>query len=347
MVFGKLNNQRGMALVFVAIALVVLLGIAALVIDLGRLYVAKQRAQNVADAAAIAAAWKLDGTPDSLADAETEAGVIVAANNDANSSWTVTGHAVTTPTGYTPGIAVQVTCQVPVVYGFAGVLGLPGKTVSATGVAERMGVQSIVSLDLVPAAVSSTRFLNPDNPVAVGQYETIRFSHQLDNDWHTGGNWAHVAFNDDSSPHTLTARWAGTAEPVQVDLGSEIPLDTDTRQGSTPQFIKDGIDQRLEGEGDMTFAAWDAAGRPDSKRLVILPIVEPADKPGQTALTVVGFAAFFLEGSPPYVMGNGDKLEAVSGRLVSLTKIEDLLTWDLLSIPNVGPTLATTVRLIQ
>jgi len=58
---GKLNN-KGAALVFIAVGLVVLLALAGLAIDLGYMYVAKGQLQSAADAAALAGAGRLDGT---------------------------------------------------------------------------------------------------------------------------------------------------------------------------------------------------------------------------------------------------------------------------------------------
>ena len=50
------SNERGATLVFVALALITLLGVMALAIDLGILYVARNQAQRAADAAALAGA---------------------------------------------------------------------------------------------------------------------------------------------------------------------------------------------------------------------------------------------------------------------------------------------------
>jgi Flp pilus assembly protein TadG len=61
------NNQRGGVVIFVAVAMVVLIGCAALAIDLAHLYVARNELQNAADAGALAGARFLfvnDGTYD-------------------------------------------------------------------------------------------------------------------------------------------------------------------------------------------------------------------------------------------------------------------------------------------
>lgn len=55
------NNQRGIALVYLVILLVALIGIATLVIDLGFRYVTKAQMQTAADAGALAGAGRLNG----------------------------------------------------------------------------------------------------------------------------------------------------------------------------------------------------------------------------------------------------------------------------------------------
>ena len=63
---NKLKENKGIAIVYVALMLVVLLGFVGLAIDLGYMYVAKGQLQNAADAAALAGASKLDGSADTM-----------------------------------------------------------------------------------------------------------------------------------------------------------------------------------------------------------------------------------------------------------------------------------------
>ena len=56
---ARLHSDSGQALIWFALSLVVLLGIAALAIDVGRLYGERRRMQNAADAAALAGAHEL------------------------------------------------------------------------------------------------------------------------------------------------------------------------------------------------------------------------------------------------------------------------------------------------
>ena len=53
------SDQRGVSAILIAIMLVMLIGFAALAVDLGYLYATRSELQNVADAAALAATRKL------------------------------------------------------------------------------------------------------------------------------------------------------------------------------------------------------------------------------------------------------------------------------------------------
>ena len=65
--YGKSHRkQRGIVLITMAVWAVILLGVAALAIDLGRVFINKSESQGFADAAALAAVQRLDGTSDGL-----------------------------------------------------------------------------------------------------------------------------------------------------------------------------------------------------------------------------------------------------------------------------------------
>ena len=65
------NWQKGAVAIIVALSLPVLIGMAGLALDLGKLYVTKTELQNAADACALAAAVELDGTDSQFAKAES------------------------------------------------------------------------------------------------------------------------------------------------------------------------------------------------------------------------------------------------------------------------------------
>lgn len=74
------RQRNGNVAVQIALGMVVLLGVAAIVIDLGRGRVMKHQARNAAEAAAHAGAAKLDGTVEGIAAARTAAASFAALN---------------------------------------------------------------------------------------------------------------------------------------------------------------------------------------------------------------------------------------------------------------------------
>ena len=68
------QSQKGFVLIATSIAMTLLLGVAGLAIDIGRLYVIRAELQSFTDAAALSAAMELNGTDSGVALARTGAG---------------------------------------------------------------------------------------------------------------------------------------------------------------------------------------------------------------------------------------------------------------------------------
>ncbi len=137
------DNRKGVVIVWVAIALVALLGMAALTIDVGRLCIAAQTAQDAVDAAALAGASQLPG----FTAAWDEAELYVAANNEGR-GFQVQIKPEDGVVHYGPGTtvpdygelgskahALEVTGQVEVVYAFAKVFGVETTVVTRSATA--------------------------------------------------------------------------------------------------------------------------------------------------------------------------------------------------------------------
>jgi Flp pilus assembly protein TadG len=133
----RLNDERGQVFVFLAVMLVVLLGCAALVVDVGRAYLAKRHLQASADAAATAGALEL---PDPIA-AETYAlnySGLDGAKNDNNKLPQVSTTVATKCLSFAPcspvnTVVVTQTTVVPTI--FAKVLGIDQFTIKAKATA--------------------------------------------------------------------------------------------------------------------------------------------------------------------------------------------------------------------
>ncbi|CAG1012851.1 hypothetical protein ANAEL_04525 [Anaerolineales bacterium] len=82
-----LRNNRGVAIVYIALMLGVLMAFAGLAVDVGYMYVAKGQLQNAADSAALAGASKLDGSVSTMqTNARSEAVDFAKANVAATAS---------------------------------------------------------------------------------------------------------------------------------------------------------------------------------------------------------------------------------------------------------------------
>lgn len=113
------SERKGSVLIIVAVALVALLGIAALVVDAGLLYYTKVFLSNAADAAALAGVQRLPKYPDE-AESTAEAYAI---NNGVDEG------CVTTEI---EGSTIKVTTSKTVSLGFARVLGFSSTNVTAS-----------------------------------------------------------------------------------------------------------------------------------------------------------------------------------------------------------------------
>jgi hypothetical protein len=68
---ARKNPQRGFVLIFLTLSLGLLLGVAGLAVDIGRMYIGKSEAQSFCDAAALSASVNLDGTTTGITAAKT------------------------------------------------------------------------------------------------------------------------------------------------------------------------------------------------------------------------------------------------------------------------------------
>jgi Flp pilus assembly protein TadG len=132
----KLRDERGQSLVIVVLFLIVMLGFAALVLDVGHAYLAQRRLQASVDAAALAGA---DGLP-TVAAATALADTYGAGGNNSplkvdNVQMTVSTKCLATAPGCAPANAVVVSESAKVPTVFAKVLGIDSFTVHATATA--------------------------------------------------------------------------------------------------------------------------------------------------------------------------------------------------------------------
>jgi Flp pilus assembly protein TadG len=128
------RNERGQAMVLTVVFLVVLLGMAAMVLDVGSWYRADRDTQSTADAAALAGAQAL---PEDPAQAKTLAQQYAAKNGGLGSgAITISSKVVTNDT-------IRVTVKRSAPGFFSKVVGVNSVSVGSTGVARSEGVTSV------------------------------------------------------------------------------------------------------------------------------------------------------------------------------------------------------------
>ncbi len=311
------SERKGSILIIVAVALVALLGIAALVVDAGLLYYTKVFLSNAADAAALAG---VQGLPKHPTDAQNTA-ITYATDNGVDEGGVI---AEILPDGRT----IKVTTSRTVSLGFARVLGFTSADVIATAKA-KVGIVKTAS-GVVPFGVVWRDW-------AFGEQQILKYSPNLKNDDETevgAGNFAALALPDESGEvfehgadiyvENIMAGHKGT-----LMIGDEILTLIETEPGNMAGPTIEGVNYRIDGCDHDHQSICEhypkcigctihhyVKGCP---RIVIVPVVETLDVPGRKAVELVGFAAFLLES----VGGAGNECY-VTGRFIREATDEDL-----------------------
>ena len=139
------QDERGQVIVLMVLMMVVLLGFAALVVDVGYAYYAHRSLQASADAAALAGSQELPNAANAVAIAKQYGSEVGSKNNKHNINnvtTTVTTKCVVSLGGCVPGTssnAVVVLEMAPTKTFFAGLLGIPSFTIKAKATAAMRG----------------------------------------------------------------------------------------------------------------------------------------------------------------------------------------------------------------
>ncbi len=127
------KNERGQAIVLIALAMVGLIGFTALSVDGGTAYINNRQAQNAADSAALSAALTIIRNPDLSEEGIRQAAENMAINMAANNGYDISDPAVTVTTNWPPDDTsayagnneyVQVIIESQVETFFASVIGI-------------------------------------------------------------------------------------------------------------------------------------------------------------------------------------------------------------------------------
>ena len=338
--FMKLRTTiYGATLPLVLFLLTGLLGAAALAIDLSVMGLARQRAQAVADAAALAGA-------SSPASASNSAASVVAANNSAGSAFT--SSSITTAAS--GAVTVRGTVNAPLSFapavGYAPV-GVDGSantlSVSASATASLLPVCSLpAGMPVAPFGLIGDDPTNPD-PAAAYIYALLNGTKTLKpGAYQPASGQLMLRLNLWDSTGTLAVR--GSFDPLLIS-GTGVVYQNTIRQLSdqsltagqalsTPPLAYDnaaltqsGIAARLavsntqfknQSFPTVTYDTWFSSGQPQTDgHLMLIPIVSQAVKDRPGSVTIIAFATFFI--SQPVLPGQYPPTNnIVYGRFLSI-----------------------------
>jgi len=175
-------------------------------------------------------------------------------------------------------------------------------------------------------------FAGPGDAVVI-EVETLDFDYgvtygiKVEGGAASSGNFLALDFAASSLDHSLCGYPDTPTDPGghgASDYEEDIVGDPDlvvhlndivfTMTGNMVGPTTSGLDDRLAGVTMVSFGDWVAAGRPDTKQLLVVPITEKIeDITGKSRLKIIGFATFFLEEVP-----HGTQ-DPVVGRFVEYT----------------------------
>jgi len=338
------SRQRGATLPLVVFALAALLGVAALAVDVGLMELARQRAQNVADAAALA------GVQDPSVEGAA-AGSVVTANNaegaafqgvttavNTDGSVTVRGY-VNAPLSFAPAVGYAPTStdgaantlSVPAgaTAAMQNVCGLPpGMPVAPFGVIGDDPANTDPAIAYVSALLSGAKKLTPGAYQPVSNRVTLKL-----NVWSnsTGnliqpGNFDPLLISGTGAIYGDTIR---QTSDQTLSAGQVLPTAPPPSNGTDTTRLN--VNARMAPSNTAyshkyaTYDTWFAAGSPmlpdglhPEDHLLIVPVVSQTVKNKQGNTTLIAFALFFVD-QPYFSVGGPPGNSIALGRFLSLT----------------------------
>jgi len=290
-----LRDERGLSLVMTAMLVVVLLGMVAVAVDIGRLYLTRQYLVNSCDAAALAGGIEL---PDQ-AKATGEAGEAALANGMDEYEVSFPEDGITAQ-GATK---IRVDGQRTVPHTFARILGFDSRAVGAYAVALRTGPVNWVRDHVVPWGIPWYGPEGEPYDYNNGELYVLKVGSQTDlsdgSTAQTGGNFYPLALDrslgDGGSGAAIyedDIKWGFDGE---VEVGDMVASEPGNMVGPTKHAVTNDSDSLFQRALEEPWAddTWDNYdyGNP---RIVVVPIISPLGN-GRTEVEVLGFASFWVE----------------------------------------------------
>lgn len=279
-----IDNESGSAAVLTAVFLTVLLGMTAMVVDVGAVFVERAKLQNAVDAAVLAAVQELPANPQLAEEVALdygqrngiEQGMLQVAITQENTT-------------------IQASSDKRVGLTFARALGYKWGYIEAQATAQVRPageVQGVAPLSIEEQVLQYGALYTLKSAAGHGEsgwYGALSL----------GGSGA-SRYRDN-----LTNGYQGT-----VRIGDIVDTETGNMSGPTTQAIEARI-ARDNAQGGST---WDTAPR-ESPRILLVPVIQPAEIQGNQVkrVRIVGFASFYVEA----VAGQGHENE-IRGRFLHM-----------------------------
>lgn len=296
----SLAGERGSAMLLVEIAMVALIGFAALAVDGGYMYSRYARLQNIADSAALAASHAALGAPGAMWDKEQAAfgAALECARRNGLQVSSIDGYAFDMTLGDETGqvrvsfgrdlLEVRVDIRLDARLFFARVLSIEAATLGVTAVAETAHAGGTGHNSLIPLAFFQ------------GAYTTnVRTHLTFVPGGGVQGNYGYL----DYGPSNLFAQYLTGGFPGVIAMGSVI----ETYPGEKTGQVRDAIASRvagcthscsvrdLDGNNDGCNVEIDVCD--ECSRVVVIPTVAGFfESNGRSYVTVTGFLRFFIDG---------------------------------------------------
>lgn len=262
-------SERGSVIAIVAVSAVFVLGFFTLSLDAGRMYVLKEQLQTAADAGALAGASLLPASP---------SGAVSVAVNTAVANGVPAQDVTATVSGPTSTqLTVTILEREPLIFG--PLIGIRSAQVSAVAGAAIGQLNTFTGL--LPLGVEMTTW-------TTGQTYTLK----IGNGSGTTGDFGPVWFGDGSPGATTYEQDLVNGTYLPITVGQTISTQPGDMVGPTEQ----GLSARLaacQASGENSDGGSSSAVV-NSPCLLYLPIIVPPSG-GRTTVTVVGFAAFWLQ----------------------------------------------------
>lgn len=339
------RDERGVAMLYVAIFLLSSIWLVSLAVDMGKLTVTKNELQRAADAAALAGAAAVDPTsgelmPDSArAMATYAAGMNTALQTNSEPVVIDPQADISFPNVHKIQVIVhrEDATGNPMTTIFARSLGISSLNLRAVATAEAIPVDQPCEkmAPMAPAQVTGGYSTSCDSIYTLkigsggknpgpGNFQLLDFGTDC-----TEGPCAGL-----SGIGPLTKCWIEQGFGCCIKIGDQF---VDTDPGNKVGTVKTALDDLWKADTDQTQNICYSQYKGNGKRVISTPIVSTWDVNGKKSAKIVGFAAFFLRSKP----GQGGQNNIATGQFINYVVPGDSNG----SVPP-GPKLFT-LRLVQ